>query len=153
MLVNQECINIIKQFEEFRSKPYLDTAGVPTIGYGATYYEDDREVTLYDTPISESRAHSLLQYTVNKFAESIKLLVKIDLNMNQFNALVSFTFNVGLNALKKSTLLKKLNSGDVEGAADQFLVWNKVRVNGVLQISNGLARRRKIERALFLYID
>lgn len=80
-------------------------------------------------------------------------LVRLPVNNHQFGGLLVFAFNAGLGALGQSTLLRKLNAGDVAGAAEEFLRWDKARVNGVLKPLAGLTRRRRAERALFLVED
>ena len=137
---------IIKQYEGFRAKPYLCPAGVPTIGYGATYYADGRKVTLRDAAISEADADKLLDKMLGKYEDAVNRYVQVPMTQNQFDALVSFCYNLGQEALRKSTLLKKLNNEDYKGAADQFLRWN--RAGG--KVLAGLTKRRTDERKLFL---
>ena len=137
---------IIKQYEGFRAKPYLCPAGVPTIGYGATYYADGRKVTLRDAPISEADADKLLDKMLVKYEDAVNRYVQVPINQNQFDALVSFCYNLGQENLRNSTLLKKVNAKDFKGAADQFLRWN--RAGG--KVLAGLTKRRTDERKLFL---
>jgi len=145
MEINIACVNIVKFYEGFRSKPYLDPVGIPTIGYGSTYYENYTKVTIQDLPITSERATQLLLYNLSKFASDITDIVKVPLNNNQFSALVSFSYNVGLGAFKKSTLLKLVNSGNFIGAAEQFIRWNKA--GG--KVLPGLTKRREAERNLW----
>lgn len=137
---------IIKQYEGFRAKPYLCPAKIPTIGYGATYYTDGRKVTLKDAPISEADADKLLDKMLGKYEDAVNRYVQVPINQNQFDALVSFCYNLGQENLRNSTLLKKVNSKDYKGAADQFLRWN--RAGG--KVLAGLTKRRTDERKLFL---
>ena len=137
---------IIKQYEGFRAKPYLCPAGVPTIGYGATYYMDGRKVTLGDAAISEADGDKLLDKMLVKYEDAVNRYVQVPINQNQFDALVSFCYNVGQENLRNSTLLKKVNAKDFKGAADQFLRWN--RAGG--KVLAGLTKRRTDERKLFL---
>ncbi|MEZ2337687.1 lysozyme [Mucilaginibacter sp. RCC_168] len=145
-IVDGNDANLIEGFEGLRLKAYLDSAGVPTIGWGNTYYADGKKVKLGDT-ITRQTADLLLSYKMHEFAAAIKSLVKVPLNDNQGAALLSFQYNTG--ALAVSTLLKKLNAGDYAGAAAQFPVWNKSRYNGVLKVNPVLTKRRAIEQALF----
>ena len=147
MKISNNGLSLIKQFEGFSSSPYLCPAGVPTIGYGSTYYEDGTKVTLKDKPITEERATQLLEFIANKtFSENINKVVKVPLNQNQFDALVSFAYNIGNKNFNWSTLLKKLNLSDYEGASLEFGRWNQA--NG--KILNGLVSRRQKEKELFL---
>jgi lysozyme len=139
-------LNLIKEKEGLRLKPYLCSAGVATIGYGSTMYADGRKVTLKDAAITESQALELLANTLDKYEKAVNDYVKVPLTQNEFDALVSFTYNLGAGNLLSSTLLKKLNAGDKAGAANQFEVWNKAG-GKVLQ---GLVTRRAAEKALFL---
>ena len=137
---------IIKQYEGFRAKPYLCPAKIPTIGYGATYYTDGRKVKLSDPAISEADADKLLDKMLVKYEDAVNRYVQVPITQNQFDALVSFCYNLGQENLRNSTLLKKLNAKDYNGAADQFLRWN--RAGG--KVLAGLTKRRTDERKLFL---
>ena len=139
-------IDTIFRFEGFESQPYLCPAGIPTIGYGSTRYADGTKVTLNDEPITHDDAIELLYATITPFEDAIHKNVTAPINQNQFDALVSFVYNVGAGNFAKSTLLKKLNKADYQGAGDEFLRWNKA--GG--KVLNGLTRRRDAERALFL---
>lgn len=147
MKISENGLNLIKDFEGFSSTPYLCPAGIPTIGYGSTYHEDGTKVTLKDKPITEERATELLEFVANKtFSENINKVVKVPLNQNQFDALVSFAYNIGNKNFNWSTLLKKLNLSDYIGASQEFGRWNQA--NG--KILNGLVLRRQKEKELFL---
>lgn len=147
MEISDKGLNLIKKFEGFSSTPYLCPAHIPTIGYGNTFYEDGTKVALDDEPISEERATELLKYIADKtFSAFVNRTVDVELNQNQFDALVSFAYNLGNGSLESSTLLKKLNAGDYDGAADEFIRWNKA--GG--KILTGLTKRRTEERELFL---
>lgn len=147
MKISNNGLNLIKQFEGFSSTPYLCPAKIPTTGYGSTYYEDGTKVTLKDKPITEQRATELLEFVANKtFSENINKVVKVPLSQNQFDALVSFAYNVGNKNFNWSTLLKKLNLSDYEGCSLEFGRWNQA--NG--KILNGLVLRRQKEKELFL---
>lgn len=146
--LNQEGIELLKFFEGFRSKPYLDTANppVPTIGYGSTYYEDGTKVTMQDAPIDEARASSLFNTIVKRFEKEVMgLTTGCNLNDNQISALTAFAYNIGVGNLSTSTLLKLIKSGDFNGASDQFPRWDK---SGG-KVTKGLVIRRFSERALF----
>jgi len=128
-------------------KAYLDSGGVPTIGYGSTFdFDKQRKVQMGDV-ITKEQAEKWLKITTGKDAEEIKRVVKVPLNNNQLNALISFVYNVGINGFKASTMLKLLNSGaDKNEVAKQFDRW--IYDNGV--IVKGLINRRKAEKDLFL---
>lgn len=149
--------NIIKKWEVSNPekpplKAYKDPVGFWTIGFGNRFHPDGREVKQGDV-ITLEQADSYLKGTVESFAKQVESLVKVEINDNQFCALVSFAYNVGLDidndniaeGLGDSTLLKKLNAGDFEGAALEFPKWNKA--GG--KVLNGLVRRRADEMALF----
>lgn len=138
-------INLIKSFEGLRLKAYDDSVGVWTIGFGTIKYPNGTRVKAGDSCTSQ-QAEDYLHNDLTSFENAVNRLVKAKLTQNQFDALVSFTYNLGETNLSKSTLLKKLNAGDYQGAADQFLVWNKA--GG--KVMKGLVRRREAERALFL---
>ena len=132
-------------FEGCRLEAYLCPASVPTIGYGLTYYQDGRPVKLGDA-ITQERADQLFEAIAEDFAKRVRSLLKVGLNENQFSALVSFTYNVGVANLKKSTLLKKVNINPSDTTiTDEFLKWNKA--GG--KVLAGLTRRREQEAKLY----
>lgn len=145
MNTSQTGIDLIKGFEGKRLVAYDDGVGVWTIGYGTIKYPSGVRVKKGDT-CTEAQAETYLKSDLVKFENAINRLVKVPLNQNQFDALASFTYNLGETNLSKSTLLRKLNAKDYKGAADQFLVWNKA--GG--RVLTGLVRRREAERSLFL---
>jgi lysozyme len=126
--------------------PYLDSAGVPTIGYGNTHYENGVAVTMEDAPITEARAMQLWLNMIAVYENAVTALVKKPINQNQFNALVSFTENEGVGHFKGSTLLKKVNvnPNDPE-IRDEFNKW--VYAGGVK--SKGLITRRAQDADLY----
>lgn len=139
-------LDLIKSFEGFRSKPYLDAVNVPTIGYGATHYGNGIKVKMTDKPISESEATKLLIFMVKDYEYYVNTVLKRELNQNQYDALVSFTYNLGGGALAKSTLIRKVNENPCdETIRDEFDLWNKA--GG--KILKGLVRRRKAEADLY----
>lgn len=148
MNISQNCLDLIKKWEGFRANAYLDPVDIPTIGYGTIRYPNEQKVPMGNV-ISEPEAEDLMKLECDEFAEVVNQIVKVTLNQNQFDALVSFCYNVGAAAFQGSTLLKKLNAGDSTGAAEQFLVWNKGTKDGIKVIIDGLTNRRKAEKALF----
>jgi lysozyme len=145
MRLNKAGIDLMHDFEGCRLEAYLCPASVPTIGYGSTYYEDGRPVKLGDA-ITQERADQLFQAIAEDFAKRVRSLLKVGLNENQFSALVSFTYNVGVANLKKSTLLKKVNINPSDPTiTDEFLKWNKA--GG--KVLAGLRRRREEEAKLY----
>lgn len=144
--LNKASLDLIKSFEGLSLKVYKDSIGIPTIGYGTTFYEDGKKVTMNDPEITETRAEQLLAIHLDTFAASVEKLVQVPLTDNQFGALCSFVYNLGAGSLSQSTLLKKLNAKDYAGAALEFEKWNKA--GG--QVLPGLTRRRQAEKALFL---
>lgn len=148
MQISNNGIALIKGFEGCRLTAYPDpgTGGAPwTIGYGWTYPIDGKPIKP-GMKIDQATADRLLKTGLVSYENDVLKLVKVKLTQNQFDALVSFAYNVGSRALSTSTLLKKLNAGDIKGAADEFLRWNKA---GGKEMP-GLTRRRKSERDVFL---
>jgi len=139
--VTNETIQLIKKFEGFRKNAYQDVAGIWTIGYGNTEYTNKSKVKEGDV-ITRSDAEILLSDTVAEYASAICEFIKSELNDQQFGALVSFTYNVGITAFKRSTLLRKLNSDPMDPAiANEFGRWVKAGGKTV----SGLIKRRKEE--------
>ena len=134
------CFALIKKFEGLCLIAYRDARGVPTIGYGHT-----RNVRMGDTCSTEQAEEWLIE-DVDDHAKPILKLLLVKVTQGQFDALVSFAFNLGVRALKNSTLLRYLNAGDTELAAEEFAKW----VHAGTQRLEGLVRRRDAERELFL---
>lgn len=145
MQTSEKGIALIKQFEGCKLTAYQDSVGVWTIGYGWTQPVDGKPIRAGMT-IKQETAERLLKTGLVSYESDVSRLVKVSLTQGQFDALVSFTYNLGARSLSTSTLLRKLNAGDYAGAADEFLRWNKA--GG--KVLNGLSRRREAERALFL---
>ncbi|MEG6000102.1 lysozyme [Enterobacter ludwigii] len=145
MQTSDKGIAMIKQFEGCKLTAYQDSVGVWTIGYGWTKPVDGKPIRAGMT-IKQETAERLLKTGLVSYESDVSRLVKVGLTQGQFDALVSFTYNLGARSLSTSTLLRKLNAGDYAGAADEFLRWNKA--GG--KVLNGLTRRREAERALFL---
>jgi GH24 family phage-related lysozyme (muramidase) len=145
MQTSDKGIALIKQFEGCKLTAYQDSVGVWTIGYGWTQPVDGKPIRAGKT-IKQETAERLLKTGLVSYESDVSRLVKVGLTQGQFDALVSFTYNLGARSLSTSTLLRKLNAGDYAGAADEFLRWNKA--DG--KVLNGLTRRREAERALFL---
>lgn len=145
MKTSQKGKDLLAELEGLKLSPYLDSIKVPTIGIGNTFYEDGRKVTMQDPPITKERAYQLLDNVLKKFEEGINSLVKVPLTQNQFDALICFSYNVGLGNFQKSTLLKFINVKNFEQAPGEFIKWTKA--GG--QVLPGLVTRRTKERALF----
>ena len=138
---------LIKAFEGLRLSPYLCSAGVPTIGYGSTYYETGIRVRLSDAQISQDYAVALLLGSVRAtYLPAVLEACEGLESEGQAAALVSWTYNLGVGKLKASTLRKKVNEQDWEGAAQEILKWN--RAAG--KVNRGLTIRRQAESKLFL---
>ncbi|MBK1711309.1 lysozyme [Rubrivivax gelatinosus] len=161
-------LELVKSFEgctdgdpsTVKLDPYLDPVGIWTIGWGHAIADGAgrwlrgpaaaaQARALYLGGITKAQAETLLRADLLDASRDVQRLVTVPLSDGQFGALVSFAFNLGAQALARSTLLARLNAGDAAGAADQFLVWDKARVDGVLQPLPGLTRRRRAERAMF----
>jgi lysozyme len=140
-------LDFIAAQEGFRATVYADAAGHATIGYGHRPLPQEED---FSDGITRDAALTLLEKDAAHAEEAVRGRVAFALTLAEFDALVSFTFNVGAVAFQGSTLLAKLNAGDFAGAADEFLSWDKVRVAGTLTVSRGLANRRRAERDLFL---
>lgn len=143
MKISHAGLALIKSFEGLRLTSYRCPAGVWTIGYGHTITAKP------DMTITEEQAEDLLLGDLRHFEKCVSKHIAVPLEQHQFDALVSFCYNVGCGALMKSTLRRKLNAGDYEGAADELLRWNKA---GGKEL-RGLTRRRKAERAMFLAVS
>lgn len=146
MQASTACLALIKECEGFRAKPYLCPAGVPTIGYGSTRYEDGRPVNLSDPSITPAQADTIMRKTLQEYEAAVSRYVTVPLTQNQFDALVDFSYNAGAQNLRTSTLLKLLNLKQYTQAANEFDRW--VYAGG--KKLPGLIKRRALEKALFL---
>ena len=139
-------IDLIKKFEGFRSKPYKCPAGIPTIGYGATFYTTGKKVTLADKAITETEGCNLLKYMLIIFEQYVDSYCIDSITQNQFDALVSFCYNLGPGNLKSSTLIKKVNANpNDETIRAEFMKWTK----GGGKVLTGLVKRREAEANLY----
>ena len=145
MAVSPFGVDLICGFEGKRLTAYDDGVGVWTIGFGTTVYPNGIRVKKGDT-CTEAQAKAYMSHDLKKFEQAVNSSVTIPLNQNQFDALVSLAYNIGSGAFSKSTLVKKLNAGDIRGAADQFDVW----VNAGGKRMQGLVNRRAKEKEVFL---
>jgi lysozyme len=144
MTISEAGVALICGFEGLRLSAYNDGVGVWSIGYGTTRYPDGRVVKRGDF-CTLAQAKAYMAHDLEKFAFVVKNVVMVPLTQNQFDALVSLTYNIGIGAFKESTLLRVLNGGDCQAAAAQFDVWN--RAGG--KVLQGLVNRRQVERKLF----
>lgn len=148
MQVSDKSIELIKRFEGCSLSAYPDpgTGGAPwTIGYGWTGNVDGKPVRP-GMKIDQATADRLLRTGIVSYDQAVNKMLKVKVTQNQYDALVSLAYNIGTRALSTSTLMRKLNSGDYSGAADEFLRWNK---SGG-KVMPGLTNRRKAEREVFL---
>jgi lysozyme len=143
MKTSQKGINLILSFEGFSSKPYPDSAGIPTIGYGNTYYPGGKKVTLKDASISKEKGAELFSSVLPTYEKIVNSKIKVTLTQNQFDALVSHTYNTGGSDTLFSLINKK---ADPETIKDWFT--SKYTTAGG-KVLNGLIKRRKAEADLF----
>lgn len=153
MKISERGIKLIQSFESCKLKAYKDSKGIPTIGWGNTYYENGKAVKL-DDKITQERANLLFKIILEKFEKDVNFLIKSKINQNQFDALVSFAYNVGSDidndtiaeGLGDSTLLKKININPNDPLIkNQFLLW----INKGSSFEKGLTKRRRAESDLY----
>ena len=138
-------VDFIKQAEGLRLKAYRDDGGTWTIGYGHTGPEIHNGYQ-----ITAERAEQLLVRDIAWATDTVRRAVRVSLTEEQRAALISLTFNIGSGGFLTSTVFRRLNAGNYEGAADAILMWNKITRNGVKERDQGLVNRRERERMLFL---
>jgi lysozyme len=138
-------LSIIKKYEGLKLNAYICPAGVPTIGFGSTFYPDGRRVKLGDK-ITLQEAESILLHDIKRFQKEVSSSVKIEITNNQLSALISFTYNVGASAFRKSTLLRKVNANPTDITIhNEFMRWT--RAGG--KVLPGLVKRRAEESKLY----
>lgn len=145
MKTSQNGVELIKRFEGLVLEAYQDIAGVWTIGYGHTGPD-----VAPGMRISQNDAEELLRRDLKPREDAVDRLVNVSINQNEFDALVSFVYNVGIEGFRRSTARRRLNNKDRVGAAEALTWWNKATIDGILSVVTGLTRRRAAERALFL---
>ena len=146
MKLDDSGYKLIQDFEGLSLVPYLCSAKVATIGWGNIYYPSGIKVTMADKPISLATASWMFRTIADRFAVDVDKLIKANINQNQFNAIASLAYNIGIGALAKSTLLKKVNINPSDPTiAAEFAKWNKV--GG--KVVNGLTKRRAVEAKLY----
>lgn len=146
MKISRKGIELVKKHEGYSSKPYLCPAKVPTIGYGNTFYPDGTKVSMSDKPLSKDMADLLLTLVLKDFEDCVNKIIKSDINQNQFDALVSFAYNLGCGNLKKSTLAKKINANPCDiTISNEFAKWDKAGGKRL----RGLTIRRHDEAVLY----
>ncbi|MFC7347320.1 lysozyme [Chryseobacterium zhengzhouense] len=143
MKTSQKGINLILSFEGFSAKPYLDSAGIPTIGYGNTYYPGGKKVTMRDSPISKEKGAELFAAVLPTYEKIVKNKIRVQLTQNQFDALVSHTYNTGGSDTLFSLINKKANPEVIK----DWFISRYITAGG--KVLNGLIRRRKAEADLF----
>ncbi|MAW80325.1 MAG: muraminidase [Parvularcula sp.] len=143
MRINDAGLQIIKDSEGLRLEAY-EAGGEWLIGYG------HRRTAQAGMTITEQEAEQLLREDVRASEDTVRRLVTVPVNENQFSAMVSLAYNLGESGFSRTTVLERINAGDYDGAADGFLIHNRVRVNGELQSVPYLTERRQKERDLFL---
>ena len=147
MITSKAGQDLIKKFEELKLIGYLDPINIPTIGWGTTIMEG-RAVRVGEK-ITVEKAQEYFSKDLAKFENYVRDLVNVPITQPQFDALVSFTYNLGPTNLKKSTLLRLINQGKIAEAQPQFLRWNKA--GG--KVLKGLTRRRLAEAVLWGPLD
>lgn len=144
--INQSTVDLVKEFEGFRSEAYLCPSKVWTIGYGITTSAGIGVTPVRGMTVTREEAERHLRLALGRFADQIRPHITVPVNDNEFGACLSLAYNIGATAFRRSTLLKRLNAGDRAGAAAEFAKWNK----GGGKVLPGLVRRREAERALFM---
>lgn len=146
MNISENGIKFIAKEEGFRSTPYLDAVGVPTIGYGSTYYENGTKVTMKDKAITLERGTTLFRNTLHKYVLTVSSSIKRSINQNQFDALVSLCYNIGQAGFASSTVVKRVNANPCDATIrEAFNMWKK----GGGKVLPGLVARRKREGDLY----
>lgn len=145
--------DLIISYEKEVLHVYDDGFGYPTVGIGHLLTPAEKKAMPLGTKITKEQSRAYFKADAAKYVKAVNNAVKVPVTQNQFDALVSLAFNIGVGAIAKASLIRKLNAKDYAGAADGFLAWNKAKKNGKMVEVKGLTRRRKEERSLFLTPD
>jgi lysozyme len=146
-------VPLIKEWEGYSASPYLDTAGIPTIGWGTTLYPSGRPVTMADPTISQGYAQDCLTFEMQGKSTALQHMLTASPTIHEAAAMLSLCYNIGIANFSGSTVLREFNLGALGAAADAFLLWDKDHSDGKLVVVEGLLNRRKEERAMFLTAD
>ena len=146
MKLSDNGFTLLGELEGIVLRPYRDSVGVPTIGIGSTYYEDGTKVKMTDKAITKERAIQLAKNVVKSFEEQVNKSILLPMTQNQFDAMVLLCYNIGKSGFARSSVVRNFNLGNIQKAADSFLLWNKA--GG--KVVKGLVNRRNKERSLFL---
>ena len=146
MKLSDNGFRLLGELEGIVLRPYKDSVGIPTIGIGSTYYEDGTKVKMTDKAITKERAIQLAKNVVKSFEQQVNKSILLPMTQNQFDAMVLLCYNIGKSGFARSSVVRHFNEGNLQGAADSFLLWNKAGGKAV----KGLTNRRKKERELFL---
>ena len=146
MQLSSNGFRLLGELEGIVLKPYRDSVGIPTIGIGSTYYEDGTKVRMADKPITTERAIQLAKNVVKSFEQQVNKSILLPMTQNQFDAMVLLCYNIGKSGFARSAVVRHFNLGNIQRAADSFLLWNKA--GG--RVVQGLVNRRNKERSLFL---
>ena len=147
--ISRNGVKFIQKHEGFRTDVYLDQAGLPTEGTGHLLTAEEKVKYRVGDRVPDDVLEMWFDQDISRFESAVNRLVKVPLTQNEFDALTSFAFNVGVSAFQNSSVLRRLNGHNNAGAADAFLLWNKVTKNGKKVVSKGLTNRRKAEKELF----
>ena len=146
MKLSDNGFTLLGELEGIVLRPYRDSVGIPTIGIGSTYYEDGTKVKMTDKAITKERAIQLAKNVVKSFEEQVNKSILLPMTQNQFDAMVLLCYNIGKSGFARSSVVRNFNLGNIQKAADSFLLWNKA--GG--KVVKGLVNRRNKERSLFL---
>lgn len=146
MKLSANGFKLLGELEGIVLRPYRDSVGIPTIGIGSTYYEDGTKVKMSDKAITKERAIQLAKNVVKSFEAQVNKSILPTMVQNQFDAMVLLCYNIGESGFARSSVVRNFNAGNLQKAADSFLLWNKA--GG--KVVRGLVNRRNIERTLFL---
>ena len=139
-------LNLIKQFEGIKTSPYVDCAGLWTVGIGHLIGNGHSLPDSYNRMFSVDECYALLATDVTRIERGVARFISVPLTQNQFDALVSFTYNLGIGTLQRSQIRQKINRGDIQSAIQSWAKYNKA--NGI--VKKGLTARRNAEIALFI---
>ena len=146
MQLSSNGFRLLGELEGIVLKPYKDSVGIPTIGIGSTYYEEGTKVKMTDKAITKERAIQLAKNVVKSFEQQVNKSILLPMTQNQFDAMVLLCYNIGKSGFARSSVVRHFNLGNIQRAADSFLLWNKA--GG--RVVQGLVNRRNKERSLFL---